>query len=172
MTMAAKVSSWQIRLASTGMGWLSITHSVPTSKPPEVRSGVAMQNRRPASPTTCGVAVERSSMDRRSVDQMSVFVPDGSVNPIEDNTAAPPVAVDEADDRDWDIEQIRGQRGDAVVSGFGRGIENLVAHHRPKAQLCVVDGHRGRGYENVEMVTLGGLDHMKHGARPGAPPPK
>jgi hypothetical protein len=105
-------------------------------------------------------------MDRRSVDQMSVFVPDGSVNPIEDNTAAPPVAVDEADDRDWDIEQIRGQRGDAVASGFGRGIENLVAHHRRKAQLFVVDGHCGRGYENVETVTLCWLDQMQHGVRP------
>jgi hypothetical protein len=43
------------------------------------------------------------------------------------------VAIDEADDRDRDIEQIRGQRGDAVASSFGRSIENLVAHHRRKA---------------------------------------
>ena len=79
------------------MGWLSITQSVPRSKPSVVRSGTAMQNRRPASPTTCGVAMERSSVDRSSVermsvDQTSVFTPDGSVNAIEGSTAMLPAA--------------------------------------------------------------------------------
>src|SRR3981081_2383735 len=78
------------------------------------------------------------------------------------------VALDEADDRDRDIEQIRGQHGDAVAGGFGRGIEDLVAHHRRKAQPFTVDGHRGRGYENVETIALCGLDQMQHGSRPPA----
>ena len=78
------------------------------------------------------------------------------------------VSVDEADDRDRDIEQVRGQRGDAVAGGFGRGIENFVPHQRRKAQLLVVDGHPGRGYENVETVALCGLDQMQHGSRPPA----
>src|ERR1700730_15013091 len=78
------------------------------------------------------------------------------------------VAVDEADDRDRDIEQIRGQRGDAVAGGFGRGIEDLVAQHRRKAQAFVVAGHRGRGYENVETAALRWLDQMQHGSRPPA----
>ena len=53
------------------------------------------------------------------------------------------VAVDEADDRDRHVEQIRGQSGDAVTRGFGRGIEDFVAQQRREAQLFIVDGHGG-----------------------------
>jgi len=82
------------------------------------------------------------------------------------------VAVDEADDRDRDIEQIRGQRGDAVAGGLGGGIENFVAHHRRKAQAFVVDGHRGRGYENIETVALCGGGDATWWAPPGGVPRK
>src|SRR5450631_3336131 len=76
------------------------------------------------------------------------------------------VVVDEADDRDRDIEQIRGQRGDAVAGGFGSGIEDLIAHHCRKALAFVVAGHRGRGYEKVETAALCRLDQMQHSSRP------
>jgi hypothetical protein len=76
------------------------------------------------------------------------------------------VAVGEADDRDRDVEQIRGQRGDAVAGGFGRSIEDLVAHQRRKARAFVVHRHGGGGYENVETVVLGGFDQMQHGSAP------
>ena len=161
ITMAASVSSWRIRRASTGMGWLSMTHSVPRSKPSVVRSGTAMQKRRRGFAHDMragdgakfgrsnvgrsnvgrpdiglragrererdrgqhGGAAWRTALDFRRIEAMMRFEPDA-------------VSVDEADDRDRDIEQIRGQRGDAVAGGFGRGIENFVAHQRRKAQAA------------------------------------
>src|SRR5260370_29016383 len=138
MTMAARVSSWRVRRASTGMGLRSTTQSAPRSWRSLVRSGTAMQKR------------------------LSAFPP----MRLEPDA----VAIDEADDRGRDTEQVRGQRGEAVASGFGRGIEDLVAQHRRKTQAVVVGGHRGRGYENVETAALCRLDQMQPGSRPRTKP--
>src|SRR5260370_16667854 len=106
MTMAARVSSWRVRRASTGMGLRSTTQSAPRSWRSLVRSGTAMQKR------------------------LSAFPP----MRLEPDA----VAIDEADDRGRDTEQVRGQRGEAVPSPFRPGIDALLPQHRPKTQAFVL----------------------------------
>jgi len=189
--MAARVSSWRIRRASTG---LAIHHA----QRPEIEAVGGAQRHGDAKPApgfpydvrggdgakhgganTSGSNVGRPNVGpragRKREPDRGQYGPTPCRTPldfrrIEAVMRLEPdaVAVDEADDRDGDIEKIRGQRGDAVAGGFGRGIEDLVAQHRRKARAFVVDGHSGRGCENVETTALCWPDQMQHGSRPPA----
>jgi hypothetical protein len=77
------------------------------------------------------------------------------------------VAVSEADDRNGNVEEIRGERGNAIAGGVGCGIEDLIAPERREAQAFFVGGHRG-GYRNVETAALCRLDRVEHDSRPQA----